>query len=381
MKIALISTGLGTVWRGYERYTYELFEILKSQGIDITLFKGAGKSAHNEVVLPHFSRDGILSKFSTLCEPKSPYYFEALSFFVFLLPFLVFQKFDIVHFTDCPLANFFYHARKKLNLRFSFKTLFTNGNPISDGACHRVDYLHQLTPLQEKLMNEIGVPSEKIFTIPFGVHVDQFQQSKDCRMLRAKYEIPKDKKVILSVAAINRSHKRIDYLIREVAKLGPSYFLFVAGHMEDPSLEKMARELLGNRFQFRHIPFEQVNELYKMADVFTLCSLIEGFGLASVEAMSSKVPVVVHDSEHHQWLVGSIHSLVDLSREGNLASKIQFLMEHPEISSEMIQMNFENVFRRFNWMFLKEAYLEMYRKISGQVNSEYSLANFQTLNQ
>lgn len=370
MKVALVSTGLGTVWRGYERFIDELFHVLKSEQIDVTLFKGAGKPARDEVVLPHFSRDGVLSKFSIFREPKGPYYFETLSFFVFLLPRLISQSFDIVHFTDCPLANFFYHVRNKLNWKFHFKTIFTNGNPISDGACHRVDYLHQLTPEQEKLMNEIGVLPEKIFTIPFGIHVDQFQYSKDRNLLRAKYGVPQDKKVILSVAAINRSHKRVDYLIREAARLGPSYYLFVAGHREDASLEQMARELLGNRFQFRHLPFEQANELYQMADVFTLCSLVEGFGLALVEAMSSKIPVVVHDSEHYKWMVASAHSLTDLSREGSLALNIEFLMKHPEISSEIVRLNFENVFRRFNWAFLKEAYLDMYQKISGQINLE-----------
>ncbi|MBI3999334.1 MAG: hypothetical protein HY351_01850, partial [Candidatus Omnitrophica bacterium] len=146
MKIALVSTGLGHVWRGYERFSYDLFHLLK-RDVDIYLFKGGGIGSEREITLPHFNRDGILS----LVRPhrksyRDSYYFETLSFFAFLLPRLISGRYDLVHFTDCPFANFFYHVRAKLKMRYRFKTLFTNGNPITGGACTRVDFLHQLTP-------------------------------------------------------------------------------------------------------------------------------------------------------------------------------------------------------------------------------------------
>ena len=371
MKIALISTGLGKVWRGYERFTHDLFHLLKDE-VDITLFKGGGEERDREVVLPHFSRDGILSKLPLEKMPflrntaRGAYYFETLSFFLLLLPRLISGGYDIVHFTDCPFANFFHHARTKLNIRYRFKTLFTNGNPITDNACKRVDFLHELTPWQTQLVVDSGVSAEKIITLPFGVHCQKFLGHNNVEAIRIKYGIPAGKKVILAVSAINRAHKRIDYLVSEIAQLGEDYFLLVAGHLEDPSLGKEAQQLLGNRFKFLHIPFEEVNQLYQLADIFTQCSLIEGFGLSLVEAMSAKIPVVVPSTEHYEWMVGSKSSLTDLSVRGNLARRVKELMTDEKSRSEMVERNYENAIQRFDWASLKDQYLEMYDRVLNQ---------------
>ncbi|OGW85954.1 MAG: hypothetical protein A3C35_07240 [Omnitrophica bacterium RIFCSPHIGHO2_02_FULL_46_11] len=372
MKVALISTGLGQVWRGYERFTNDLFYLLKDK-IDITLFKGGGEAKDREIIVPHFSRDGILSKLSLFKLPLlrntvrgNAYYFEALSFFCLLLPRLISGKYDLVHFTDCPLANFFYHVSTKLNIQYRFKTLFTNGNPITDGACRRVDFLQELTPWQTRLVADSGVPNEKIITLPFGIHCQNFIGHGSRQTLRAQYGIPSGKKVILAVSAINRTHKRIDYLIHEIAQLGEDYFLLVAGHLEDSSLENQARQLLGNRFRFLHVPFEEVNQLYQLADIFTQCSLVEGFGLSLVEAMSARVPVIVPSTEHYEWMVGSKCSLTDLSVQGNLARRIKELMADEKGRLEMITHNYENAVQRFDWVSLKDQYLEMYDRVLRQ---------------
>ena len=272
MKVALVCTGLGKVWRGYERFANDLFHLLRND-VDITLFKGGGEKGGGEVIVPHLNRDGILSTlpFIRSSSYRSSYYFEVLSFLGFLLPRLMKEGYDILHFTDCPLANFLFHVRTKLKLKFRFQTLFTNGNPVIDESCHRVDYLHQLTPLQVKDLLNFGIPAEKMIEIPFGVHCDVLSERKDRRVLRIQYGIPQDKIVVLAVSAINRNHKRIDYLVSEVARLGSDYFLLVAGHMEDPSIEELARKKLGDNFKFMHLPFERANELYQLADVFAFC--------------------------------------------------------------------------------------------------------------
>ena len=258
VKIALVSSGLGNVWRGYERFTYDLFHLLKDE-IDITLFKGGGEKDLHQVVVPHLSRDGFLASIPFLSSrsSRSPYYFEVLSFLLLLMPRLLEGGFDILHFTDCSIANFLYHFRTKFKRKFSFQTLFTNGNPVVDKSTSRVDFLHQLTPLQVEQMLDLGIASEKIIQIPFGVHCKRLSERKDKTDLRVEYGIPQDKIVVLAVSAINRSHKRIDYLVNEVSRLGPDYFLLVAGHMEDPSIEEMAAGKLKSNFKFMHVPFEK----------------------------------------------------------------------------------------------------------------------------
>ncbi len=367
VKIALITTGLGNVWRGYERFAFDLFDLLKEE-IDITLFKGAGETNSREKVIPHLGRDRFLSRIPWLRNAsRGPYYFEVLSFLTFLLPHLISERYDIVHFTDCPLANFFFHLRTKLKLDLHFRTLYTNGNPVIDFSCARVDFLHQLTPGQVEALMAFGIPESKIILLPFGVHSNRFGASgiQDTRnRLCAKYGIQQSKRVILAVSAINRLHKRIDYLIDEVARLGPEYFLLVAGHMEDRSVEALAKRLLYDRFKFIHIPFEELNQIYQLADVFVMCSLVEGFGLAFVEAMCARVPVIAHLSPHYRWMVGDERSLTDLTVENNLSGKIKELLGDPEMAKEIVDRNYASAVERFDWAFLKNRYIEMYRSVA-----------------
>ncbi len=364
MKIALISTGLGNVYRGYERFIYDLFHLIKKD-VDVTLFKGAGESNDQEVVIPHFKRDGFLSKLPLIKSSKSrnPYYFEALSFFISLLSHLKKNKYDIVHFADYSLVNFIYHFRTKLGFDFQFKSILTNGNGILDPALHRVDFLHQLTPAQIEKMTNYGIEQDKLGMIPFGIHFNNFDLStKNTDDLKLKYGIPLNKKIILSVSAINKIHKRVDYLIEEVSRLGDDYYLVVLGHLEDESLVALAESKLGKNYKFMHLPFNEAHLVYSCADLFTLCSLEEGFGLVILEAMAARIPVVLHRSPHSEWILGDKKSLVDLSLKGALADKIKGVLAMP-LESLDVEQDYDRAFQRFDWNNLKKDYLNMYKNL------------------
>jgi 1,2-diacylglycerol 3-alpha-glucosyltransferase len=367
MKIALVSSGLGNIWRGYERFTHELFHLLKDE-LDITLFKGGGSARFKEVVLWNLKRDGLLRRTPLVNEQRprrSAYYFEALSFFLSLVPHLKRGGFDLVHVTDAPLVNFFYHARKRIKI--NSKILWSNGNPLVGQSSARADYLHQLTPDQVETMVNDGVAPTKIFLIPFGAHDKGPKNTETAARMREHHGIPKNKIVILALSGINRSHKRIDYLIHEVAQLGPDYFLFVAGHVEDASLKREAKEFLGDRFKFVHVPFDKADALYHLADIFVMTSLVEGFGLALVEAMLARVPVIAHTSRHYRWMVGDERCLADLGREKNLSAQIVRLAKDPKLTREIVKRNHEHASRNYEWSVLKGKYLDLYARISQQL--------------
>ena len=58
MKIALASTGLGRILRGFESFTESLFKNLHSQipDLDVTLFQGGGKARERTVIIPNLLR-------------------------------------------------------------------------------------------------------------------------------------------------------------------------------------------------------------------------------------------------------------------------------------------------------------------------------------
>ena len=58
MRIALVSTGLGRVLRGFESFSESLFQALRvsAPDIDVTLFQGGGKSGKRCLVVPNLHR-------------------------------------------------------------------------------------------------------------------------------------------------------------------------------------------------------------------------------------------------------------------------------------------------------------------------------------
>jgi len=355
MKIALVCPGVGVFWRGYERVTRELFDLLKNK-LNITLFKGGGQFNRREFVLPYLQRKWIMPFLGN--DIGRARYLEQLSYAIFFLCPMVVGKYDIVHYINPELGNFLYHLRKVFRLKF--KLIYTNGIGMEPAYCTRPDFLHQVSPVRFNRAINFGIPKEKMIMIPHGIHTNKFLIQTDKMRLRSKYKIPQNKVVVLSVAAINRGSKRVHYLVKEMAKLGKDYFLLVAGNMEDPSIKTLAEELLGNNFKFTYVPLDKIVELYRLSDIFTICSLIEGFCLTVVEAMSAKLPVVVHNNAHFKWLVQDERCLVDMREEGNLARKIRMMVNDPQLMQEIAETNYDNVRKRFDWSNLGEDYIKMY---------------------
>lgn len=359
-KIALVCTGLGKVWRGYERFTRDLFDLLR-EDLDITLFKGGGKTNHRERKFPHLRHDGFVSRL--LGWSKDPYFYQLFTYALGLVPYLVRQRYALVHYSEPGLGNILYHARKRFKL--GFRLLFSNGVGLSPDHCARADHIQELTDLYYAEAVRYGIPDEKLTCLPYGVHCKQFSVRKDRGSLRKEYGIPADKIVLLSVAAINRTHKRIDYLVREMSKLDDSLYLVVCGRLEDQSVTELADRLIPGRYKFITVPFEKTPEIYHLADLFVHTALEEGFCLALVEAMAAGLPVLAHNSPHFRWLIGSSEWLIDMSRPETLSARISEISRKLHDLKPALEKNRTSSLRRFNWSNLKAGYLAMYEKAIG----------------
>jgi glycosyltransferase involved in cell wall biosynthesis len=95
---------------------------------------------------------------------------------------------------------------------------------------------------------------------------------------------------IICVARLVKT-KRINQLIR--AAIGLKDKLIVVG--TGPQ-EKYLRQLAGNRVEFvKNLPRKKLIRLLKQADIFCLPSVVEGFGIATIEAMACGLPAVLAD--------------------------------------------------------------------------------------
>jgi 1,2-diacylglycerol 3-alpha-glucosyltransferase len=370
MRIALACSGLGNIRRGYEKLTEELYSVLKSD-IDVTLFKGGGRRSKGEVVVPNLRRDGWTSRlpFIRKAPYRDPYYYEVISFGLALLPRLVAGGYDILHYMDPPLGNLYFHARSKLGLRFGFKTMITNALALPPEHCARADFVHHASPVPYNQCLAKGFARDRMALVPLGVRTQAYQTTQDVTELRAKWHIPAKHTVILCVAALNREHKRVDYLIEEIACLSQAYFLVVTGRLEDRSLVELAqRRLPGRHLLITRPLYDEMAEIYGLSDLAVSTSLTEGFGLGIVEAMCAGLPVLMHQNEHFRWLAGLHSCHVDMTRPGTLAGQIAALAADRQGLAELGQRLKSQARRRFDWASLKDHYIGMYRMVEALTN-------------
>ena len=362
MRVALVSTGLGRILRGFESFTESLFQAMRKDapGVDVTLFQGGGESGNHRVVVPNFHRYGAPAR---LFEYEKGNLLEKRCFALTLYPLLRWGGYDIVHYNELVMGSALYHLRRLFGGKY--KLLYCNGAPSPPIHYYRrCDFAQILTkPMYEEACS-FGISEARMFLIPYGVDVKAF--SADARLhrkeTRYKLGIPENAKVVLTAAALKREHKRIDYLVKEVSALDDGVWLLAAGQRTDetPLLEKEAQNLLGRRWKFVSWPYKHMNLLYGAADIFALASLTEAFGIVTIEAMASGLPVVIHKSPANLWIgSGTSARFINMSTKGDLTRVLKELLysDNPKISTN-------EVIRRFSWQALIPQYLDMYKRVA-----------------
>jgi glycosyltransferase involved in cell wall biosynthesis len=382
IKVFLLCSGLGHVKRGYESFTRECFDVFSQVDyLDITLFKGGGKSSKKEITLWNLPREKwttlqISQLVGSLTRRNDSYFTEQLSFFVSLLPYIYVGKPDVIYFSDESLGDLLWHWRRRT--KQSYKLLFCNGGPTS--TMHNIvrwDHVHQIAPIHLQAALDIGLPSQKQSLVPYGINMPsnvQILTPTERDALRSRLGLPEQRPLILSVAAIDKSRKRLDYLIREVAALPePRPYLLLVGQQteESPEIFQLGNELLGaDNFQIRTVTHNEVKNYYEIADAFVLTSLIEGFGRVFVEAMSHGLPCMAHDYEIAHFVLGKEGYFADFQLTGSLTGLIpQALAESHEPSKRYLRH--QSVYNRFSWEKLRPDYIKLIESCN---NSEISLA-------
>jgi glycosyltransferase involved in cell wall biosynthesis len=369
-RVALVSIGIGRVQRGFERYFRDLFAVLRDE-IDVTLFKSGGPAdegrAHEEVVPPFLRSATAVARALPVgrCLGRTEYHRDCIAFALAALPKLRSGAFDVVHMIDPPLASVL--ARLKSCGLLPAKLLFTEGCVMPPALYPKADHIHHVALAAYEAGLRFGHAPERMTLAPCGVHTDRFPLADERAALRRAYGIADETFVVLSIAAIKRDHKRVDHLIREVAKLDGDVLLWLDGNPEDDEVVRLAAETLGSRCRLTHVPSAKVPELYRLADVMALASLSESFSLSLAEAMCSGTPVLAHDTPHFRWLVQEPDCLVDMSIGGALAARLESLRAAP-MTPQRRRTLAAAVRRRFDWSEVAPLYVDMYRRLAAETS-------------
>lgn len=327
VKVAIVSSGLGHVHRGIESWARELAYALKENGVDVTLFKGGGnKESEIEEALPCLKRDSwLLGGKKSMLSWSYRYLIEQITFSIPLIFKL--RKYDIVHLADPQVASLLVRAKKlgliKCEIIFGTSLNVKDMSNLSKWPL-AFKHLQLFAPYYLERAKEAGFDTDEWFVIPHFVDTEKFSPESPSN-LRETLGIPRDAFVVLSVGAIQKSIKGMDYVIKEVSKLDDAY-LIIAGEegKETKDLLKLSRDLSGNRIFFmKNIPNEDMPPIYSSADVFVLGSVMEQLSIAILEAMSSGLPVVSNDYPVAAWVVGDGGELIDMTKDGELSMTLR----------------------------------------------------------
>ncbi|MEQ8971701.1 MAG: glycosyltransferase family 4 protein [Coleofasciculus sp. C1-SOL-03] len=187
------------------------------------------------------------------------------------------------------------------------------------------DHIFVASSFTKKSLLEIGVKPEKISIIPYGAPIDYFQpQPKPDNLFRA-----------LFVGRVS-PRKGVHYLLEAWQQLQlPEAELLLVGINEFPEVGfAQYREI------FRYVPsvpHASLNQYYSAANVLVFPSLVEGFGLVLLEAMSCSIPVITtpHTAGIDILTDGVEGFIVPIRDVEALKEKLEWCYHHPQELAEM----------------------------------------------
>lgn len=362
MKIALLCSGLGRVLRGHEVFARGLFDLVAND-LDITLFKGGGSESERERVIPHVSRDStalsemtlaVSEKWRAAAEQVERMRVEGETFAYAAIEPLLIGRFDVFHCLEQEVCRVLY-ANRHLFAGLP-RILWSNGGALTAPDIPPCDFVQEHT--EENLRRSRPVGS---FVIPHGVDTCRFRPGI-VSGFRRHHGIPEEAFVVISVGTICYWHKRMDHVIEEVSRV-PGAWLVIAGQEgpDTPAIKDLGRRLMGERVVFCTVPHDQLPEAYAAADVFTLGSLFETFGIVYIEAMAMGLPVICTAHPNQRSIVKE-GIFVDMSRRGQLT---RALTETPrERLRELGRRGVELAREHYDLHKLKKQYLLWYQRIA-----------------
>ncbi|MDP9174020.1 MAG: glycosyltransferase [Planctomycetota bacterium] len=186
-----------------------------------------------------------------------------------------------------------------------------------------------------------------------------------------KYNIHKDEKIVLFLGRITMQ-KGPEYFLAAAKKVlevmdNVKFVMAGSGDMIRRTIEMAAGMGIGHKVLFTgFLRGNDVEKVFKMADLYVMPSVSEPFGIAPLEAMSHDVPVIISKQSGVSEVL--THALkVDFWDINEMANKIIAVLRHPPLASTLREHgNFE--VKRLSWTDAAKACVTVYEEARTAMN-------------
>src|SRR5213594_1382155 len=299
------------------------------------------------------------------------------------------ERFDLIHAHDWVVGRAAVELKNRLGLPLIstiHATEIGRGGSLDGEYRRRVRDIERLLVEQsdgiiccsnymlDHIQHVLGAVKTKIRVIANGVESSRFNDGRQPQLILTG--ISEDRKTILCVGRIVREKGIFTLLdaLEELRKQGKDVSLVFVG--EGPLKEDLVKEVLRRKLSDRvkitgFVDQEKLVSLYNSCDAFVLPSHYEPFGMVALEAMASRVPVVVSD-------VGGLSEIVEDGVTGvkvpssdphALAEGILRVLDNRELSERLKENAYRAVQERYRWDLIAEKTLEAYRTSSPRPQS------------
>ncbi len=307
-----------TEWRYAVNQKNDVFFISSTWRNSARLFASLHQKFHFDCINFHqpFSCQGVLNL--PLCR-KIPKIYTCHS--------LSFEEYISRNQTDGGITRRAIHRLNVLSRKLLERRVLTRSDKIivlSSFTAQKLKEIYRISPA-------------KIFLLPGGVDLDRYSPSENKADIRRALDIPVGKVILFTVRNLvpRMGLENLLYAFAIVVKTVPDIYLVIGGKGPlQTDLSALTRTLgLEKLVRFTgFIQEEQLCDYYRMADIFILPTReLEGFGLVTLEAMASGVPVLGTP-------VGGTREII-----GRFDSNFLFQDTSPDSMADLILENYHTI--------------------------------------
>lgn len=271
------------------------------------------------------------------------------------------KKYDIIIIQNSPEYGLILrHDFSKENILHLHNDFLNKEKLLAKEIIKQYEKVFCLSDFVKNKVKSIDGCDSIVTTVYNGIDVSKFKKISDEEIvqLKTKYNIPNDHFVYIYTGRIT-PEKGVLELIKSFNKIVKEYgksSLIICGELKENNYCNKIRKASkqnSNIILTGYIDYDALNELYNIADIGVVPSIIEeGFGLVVVENMACGNPVIVSDSGGMMELVNENVGMI-FKRNNNFVQNLY------ECMKKIRNISYDsNLIRQHSELYSKERYIK-----------------------